>query len=128
VPELNLETARDDPNLVFALLDLHRATGHDAYLQLARRIGDNILAGQFHKGLFVRGSRHLFCKFDTSAPLALLYLEAALRKSDVKLPPYYAGISFFHCDYEGQGRTYDGEAIYGRTRSGSAPRAAEVSE
>jgi len=109
----NMQTPAADPLLVFALLDLQAATKDRAFLDLARRVGDNLIEEQFHKGFFVSGKDHLFCKFDTVAPLALLYLEAALTDSKVQLPAYCGGQSYFHCSFEGQGRTYDTNAIYG---------------
>ena len=92
-----------------------RTVHRPEHRRLARRIADNLVARQFHKGFFLPGANHLFAKFDDATPLALLYLEAALRDPPVALPPYCGGHSFFHCDYEGQGRTYDG-FIYGQTR------------
>lgn len=119
-PDLNREISADAPELVFALLDLHQATGHRAFLETARRVGDNILARQFHNGFFLRSPKHLYAKFDSPAALSLLYLEVALTGGKVKLPPYYGGHSYFHCDYESEGRTYDGEVIYSRVRSQAA--------
>ncbi len=113
---VNLKTRSADPMLVFALLDLHAAAKDRAYLDLARRVGDNALAAQFHKGFFVASKDHLFCKFDANISLALLYLDVALAGKPVKLPPYCGGESFFHCTFEGQGRTYDDNAIYARLR------------
>lgn len=112
---LNLQTTAADPHLIFAILDLHSAMRESACLALATRIADNLVARQFHKGFFLPSADHLFAKFDDATPLALLYLEAALRDPPVVLPPYCGGRSFFHCDYEGQGRTYDG-FVYGQTR------------
>jgi pectate lyase len=129
-PQLNLQTDNADPFCVFALLDLYKQTQRREYLDLARRIGDNLLARQFHRGFFVPDDNHVFCKFDTSAPLALLHLDAALSGWKVQLPFYPGGHSYFHCDFEGHGRSYDGDEIYNRTRSSvSQPAAArDVSE
>lgn len=120
-PDLGTECA--DTYVLFALLDLHRATRQRGYLDLARRIGDNLLARQFHQGFFVPSADHVFARLDSVTPFALLHLEVALENLPVKLPPYYGGISYFHCDYEGQGRTYDGREIYSLTRKDMIPPA-----
>ncbi len=111
----NLKTAAADAHLIFALLDLHEVLPDPACLALARRIADNLVTRQFHKGFFLPSADHLFAKVDEVTPLALLYLEAALRNPPVVLPPYCGGRSFFHCDHEGHGRAYDG-FIYNLTR------------
>jgi pectate lyase len=115
-PELNYDTSHADVHTIFALLDLYKATNNEAYLRLARRVGDNLLAQQFHKGFFVDDADHIYCKFDTITPLALLHLDAALNHRSVKLPDYAASKSYFHCAYEGAGRTYDIHVIYTQTR------------
>jgi pectate lyase len=120
-PQLDLETSWTDADTIFALLELHSATGHDAFLELARRIGDNLLAKEFHKGFFVPSRDHLFSRFDTATPLALLHLEVALRRLPARLPEYLAGRAFFHCAFEGHGRTYDNQAIFARLREPHAP-------
>src|SRR5690606_16475974 len=92
--KLNLQTTHADPNTIFALLELHAAQPQAGFLKLARHIGDNLLQREFHKGFFVETADHLFCKFDTITPLALLYLEVAERKLPVELPRYTAGKSY----------------------------------
>ncbi len=114
--QVNLQSTAADPDLVFALLDLHQATRATEFLSLAKRVGDNLLARTFHHGFFVASERHLFARFDEATPLALLYLHAALERPDIKLPAYSASHSYFHCYYEGQDRTYDTIAIYTRLR------------
>jgi hypothetical protein len=89
---------------------------------MAERIGDNILAHQFHKGFFVKSKEHLFCKFDTVAPLILLHLDAVIHEKPTTPPRVWPGRSFFHCPHDGVGRTYDNNVIYNR-RIGSKPAA-----
>lgn len=114
--ELDLRTKASDPLIVFALLDLYTGTRDRGFLDLARRVGDNLVVDQFHKGFFVADKDHLFCEIDTITPLALLYLEAALVGKPANLPAYAGSRGFFHCPFEGMGRTYDREAIYARLR------------
>ncbi len=113
---LNRKTDNTEVEAVFGLLELHKIGKPGDSLALARRIGDNLLAREFHKGFFVSDKEHVICKFDTTTPLALLYLEAASRSLPASLPAYESGRSYFHCPYDGRGRTYDNEAIYTATR------------
>lgn len=115
-PPLKVRADLDDPRLIFALLDLYRITGNIAYREAAQRIGDHVLETRFHHGFFVAGKKHLFARFDSLAPLALLYLVAADTDHSPDMPPYYGGTSYFHGDHEGQGRTYDTSVIYARRR------------
>jgi hypothetical protein len=115
-PETHLQTDCADVDVLFALLELQRAVERTEYLQLARRVGENLLSTQFHHGYFLPGSRHLFCRFDTRTPLALLHLAVALQRSSLDLPDDWAGGSFFHCTWKDGTRTYDSDVIYGRTR------------
>lgn len=116
-PAPDLATKHADPNTIFGLIELYQATRRDEYLTLGNRIADNLLASQFHRGFFVTSPDHLFCKFDTITPLALLYLEVATQKLPVHLPMYAAGKSYFHCPYEGAGRTYDERVVYTAVRT-----------
>jgi pectate lyase len=114
---MDQQTGCADSYIVFMLLDLHELTGHTEYLKLAVRIGDNLLKNRFHNGFFTASADHLFARVDDLAPLALLHLHAALTERKAELPFYPGGNPFFHCDYEGRGRTYDGEVIYGQRRN-----------
>jgi pectate lyase len=114
---LNLNTHHAEPETIFALLELHKATRQDEFLRLAQHVGDNLMNEQFRGGFFVPAKDSLMSKFDTITPLALLHLEAAVRKLPVRVPEYESGRSYFHCSFEGRGRTYDNDAIYGIPRS-----------
>ncbi len=125
-PSPDLNTSNVDVYVIFGLLELHAATGNEAYLSLARRIGDNLLKKQFHKGFFTADEDHVFCKFGTVTPLALLHLDAAMGNSPVRLPLYAVSRSYFHCSFEGAGRTYDNRAIYTRIREPRQPTSQSV--
>ena len=120
-PQLNLTTDSDDPILIFALLDLHRATPHQAYLSLASRIADNFIANRFHHDFFLPTPRHIFAKFDRLEPLALLHLVAALQDRPDAVPTYCAGSSNFTAEHpagEGQNpwsRLSDDRVLYSQT-------------
>lgn len=90
VPALNLHTAQADPDVLVAVLELHRASGRGEYLQLAQRMGDNILEKRFRHGYF-HAKQGQEVHFDDRAPLALLMLESARRGVQHKMPPYLSG-------------------------------------
>lgn len=111
---LNLKTSCSDPNALLALLELNDHRASPGLLELARRIGTNILEQRFHRGLFVADRRQVFAKFDAIEPLALLRLVATLRDQRDRVPRIPPGKSYFHCEFDGLGRTYDNAAIYGQ--------------
>ena len=114
-PNLNLGIRDSSPALLLGFLELHKKTGKSAFLQMAREIGDNILSERFYKGFFVRSRKHIYAKFDTSEPLVLLHLDAAVKAKPALVPQVWPSTSYFHCPYDGIGRTYDNSAIYSRT-------------
>jgi len=63
-PGLNPSTGCDEPEMIFGLLDLYEKTGERAYLDLATRVGRNILGNRFDKGFFVENKRLLYARFD----------------------------------------------------------------
>ncbi|MHC4204954.1 MAG: pectate lyase [Planctomycetota bacterium] len=98
--------------LVLGFLELHKKTGNDAFLNQAKKIGDNIVKIYFHKGFFVRSQKHLYTKFDAIEPLVLLHLYCTLKPKTVTVPTVWPSSSFFHCPHDGKGRTYDNSVIY----------------
>lgn len=113
---LNLKTDNADPVALFAVLELYDQEKRRAYLKLAQRIGDNLVAKSFNKGFFTASPDHPYASFNDITPLALLHLVATMRGTPDAVPAYNGGRSFFHCRYDGKGRTYDGSAIYAQTR------------
>jgi len=119
---LRLGTAADSWSVIYALLELHRATGDRAFLTLACRVGDNLLQMQTKTGLFPRLNRK-FARTGDEAPLALLHLAAALAGKPSVLPTPILDSRFFHCEYDGplaphqqkraDSRTYDHLVFYG---------------
>ncbi|MFW6437961.1 MAG: pectate lyase, partial [Armatimonadota bacterium] len=67
----DLETDCANPSALFALLEIMRASDHEAYRALAERVGDNIIDERFDPDLRVNVT--------SIEPLALLALEAALQ-------------------------------------------------
>lgn len=119
---LRLDTGSVDWRVIYALLELHQATGHRSMLMLACRIADNLLKLQAPTGLFPRPKRE-YARTGDEIPLALLHLAAALEGESAKMPPPAFDGRFFHCEYHGpleeyqkkraDKRTYDNYVFYG---------------
>jgi pectate lyase len=119
---LNWDTDNGNWRIIYALLELYRATDDKAVLRLARRVGDNILSSQAETGLFPRSGRR-YARTGDEAPLALLHLAAAIDGKQSLLPRPIYDSRFFHCEYHGQldasqqkradKRTYDHLVFYG---------------
>ena len=88
--KLNPATGQSDPGIIFALVEIFRATDNRAYLNLARVIGNNALKQRFHaeKGLFVASELHKIANLNVREPLAFLTLEAALSGKLDRVPTY----------------------------------------
>ncbi len=97
---VNLATQSSNADALFAVLDLHRATGNREYLDLGRKIGNNIVRSYYHHGYFTKGRNYLNAQFDMVEPLALLALEAAIQGKPDQVPPYLAGNGFINGDYQ----------------------------
>lgn len=113
-PKLNADTNSSDAAALLGFLELYKKTGKSAYLNMAKRVGDNILTGRFYEGFFVKTKKDMYVKFDAVEPLVLLHLDGALRGTPVAVPTVWPSNSYFHCPFDGKGRTYDNSAIYSR--------------
>jgi hypothetical protein len=119
---INRNTDNSDWRVIYALLELYRATADRAVLRLACRVGDNILRSQAETGLFPRPGRH-YARTGDERPLALLHLAAAIDGKQSLMPQPIYDSRFFHCEYHGQldasqqkradKRTYDHLVFYG---------------
>jgi len=117
-----LDTDCDDWRAIYALLELHRATGDEKLLELAAAGAGNILEGQTPTGLFPRPGRQ-YARTGDDAPLAVLHLAAALAGKSSLMPAPTFDRRFFHCEYHGRlekhqqkradARTYDHLVFYG---------------
>jgi len=118
-----MTTTLSDPLILMGALELWRGSGEQAYLKLAERVGDNALKARFQKGFVVQSPDHVNCKFDDALPLALLHLHSALNGVDEsrRPPAFWMSQGFFHCPYDGVGRTYDNQVIYSRLRGQPEP-------
>ncbi len=114
--------ACSDWRTVYALLELADATGDDRYLELACRVGDNLVATQADSGLYPRRERE-YARTGDDIPLALLHLAASLSGRRDTIPAAVFDRRFFHCEYHGpleehqkkraDTRTYDHYVFYG---------------
>jgi len=119
---LRHETDQAGWHVIYALLELHRATGDRQFLQLVRRVGENVTKLQTPSGLFPRPGR-TYARTGDEVPLALLHLAAVLAGKSSVLPPATLDSRFFHCEYHGplapdqqkraDKRTYDHLVYYG---------------
>jgi pectate lyase len=92
--QVNLATRNNDPFALFSILDIYRQTHTDAYLQLARAIGNNIVKTRFHHGYFTRFDDQIWANVDVIEPYALLALEAAIKGVPDKVPYFINGSGF----------------------------------
>jgi pectate lyase len=121
---LCFDTAHDQWRTIYALIEVHRATGDTVVLRLAARIADNILKMQADTGLFPRSGRS-YARTGDEAPLAILHLAATIDGKQSSLPPAIFDSRFFHCEYHGKleehqqkradKRTYDHLVFYGKS-------------
>lgn len=115
-PFLEMETDNSNPYALFAIIEIGRATGNKAFLDLAGIIGNNIVSRSFHNGYFLPDSEHINANFNAIEPLALISLEAALRGDFGLVPVYSGGRGYLHGRFDGMGRTYDIQAIWSKKK------------
>lgn len=87
-----------DSILLFAVLEVYRATGAQAYLELARALGGRLFAAHAHRGMFVPSERHIHCRFDDTDALALLALIATERGCPEVVPGFRSQGGYIHGD------------------------------
>ncbi|MCB1231282.1 MAG: hypothetical protein KDN19_13490 [Verrucomicrobiae bacterium] len=116
---LNRETIVDNPNHLVGLLALYRATDRRAYLDLAEKVGENILAHRFEKGLFTPGPGYRYTRTSRPEALALLHLAATLRGQPDAVPDFTDGNAYFACELKSTDAdyTFDHEVIYTQRRN-----------
>ena len=120
-PQLLTSTDCSNPYALLAFMELHRCTGHNEFWDMAKRIGDNILARRFHKGFFVASNKHIYTKFDAVDSLALLHLHAVLLKGILPIPEVWPSTPFFEDRYRDKDPILDNQLIYPLTESAEPP-------
>lgn len=96
--DVNMLTPCADPYIIVGLINLYRSTGDPIYLQLARRIGDNIVAKNFNGRFFVASSSNKYIKFADSYAYILLMLEAETRNTPEAVTEFRLCEPYFHAD------------------------------
>ncbi len=114
--EVDFDTTASDPRLLFGILELMRGAPHPDYRELALRLADNMLEQRFHNGFFLPSENHINANFDAIEPLALLTLEAYLRREPDAAPAWPAGRGFIHGPHDNVGRTTDWSVIWSQQR------------
>jgi len=118
---LQTDTACVDPHALLGFLELYKATAENRFLEIAQRIGDNILSVKFYRGFFVPSKEHIYTRFDVPVHLALLHLHAAMKPELVELPRVWPSCSVFLCGYRNRLREFDIYSIYSLTESPELP-------
>jgi pectate lyase len=118
---LNMNTNCSNAHALLGLLCLYDKTHNRLFLDMARRIGDNILAAKFHRGFFVPSNRHTYAKFDAVEALVLLHLYASLNPASPKPPQVWPSNARFDAPYRQKGNMYDMSVIYTLIDSDTPP-------
>ncbi len=95
-PQLDYSCAAPSPRIVFAFVEIYKATHNREYLEYAEHICKNILQQRYHpeSGLFTIDKDHLACHVDCYEPLALLTVAAAKKGKLHLIPSWNAGGSY----------------------------------
>ncbi|MFC1781793.1 ankyrin repeat domain-containing protein, partial [Planctomycetota bacterium] len=120
-PEIQTNTTCSDVYGLLGFLELYEKTDNPSFLQIAQRIGDNIVANQFHKGFFVPSEKHIYTRFDCFEPLALLHLVAAIKSETVPIPQVWPSCPLFVPPYRYKEMGVDRQVIYSLTESSELP-------
>ena len=120
-PSVNLETRANDATLLFAVLEIANATGVEAYLDLAKALGESIFRQRAYRGLFVPSEKHVYCRFDDAEPLALAALVATVDGKAEQVPAFRSQGGYIHGDALlpeiGKKNIVDTKAIYPQMRA-----------
>ena len=84
------------PRVVFAIMEIFKATQEEEYLRFAEHVCQNILRQRYHpdSGLFTLDADHLACHLDCYEPLAMLTVAAAKHNKLDSIPNWDAGGSY----------------------------------
>jgi len=98
--QFRFDTNQDQWQMIYALLELHRATKDKEMLRLSCHIADNILERQTKTGLFPLNNRQ-YARTGAEEPLAIMHLVAAIDGKGSLLPPAVYHAHGFFCEYHG---------------------------
>jgi hypothetical protein len=120
-PDLRTETSCSHVYGLLGFLQLHEKTKNRAFLEMAQQIADNVIQKQFHLSFFVPSKDHIYARFDTFEPLALLHLHAALQSKTETIPQVWPNVPLFVCPYRHKLEGIDQRDIYTLTESTEPP-------
>lgn len=112
---VNLQTRNADAFALFSMLDLYHHTHETAYLELARQIGDNIVAQKYHHGYFTPYADTIYANVNAIEPYALLALDAAIKGTPDKVPTFINGFGFYSGAYKfpnGKSKRINDDLLY----------------
>jgi hypothetical protein len=119
---LNLASRCANAHALLGFLCLYNKTQKQSFLDMARGIGDNILAQRFHKGFFVPSDRHTYAKLDAVETLVLLHLYASLKPECPRPPQVWPSNARFMAPYRQKGGVvFDVSMIYTLTEFTGPP-------
>jgi hypothetical protein len=120
-PKLNFKTHVDDPYALITMCELYEQTKNVDYLNMARKIANNIVTNRFHRGFFVEEEYSLYSRLDSPELLSLITLDALIKNIDMSKMPYYlADAGYIHGymlnnDGVTEDRNYTYKLIYTKT-------------
>ena len=120
-PELRTETDCSHAYGLLGFLQFYEKTEKPEFLEMARRIGDNIVLNKFHKGFFVPSKKHTYTMFDCFEPLALLHLVTTLNAQTETVPTVWPTLWKFISPYRFKQHGIDRLIIYPLTDSNEPP-------
>ena len=118
---LNMNTDCANAHALLGFLSLYDKSQQQAFLIMAERIGDNILAQKFNKGFFVAGDRYTYARLDAVEALVLLHLYASLNPDMPEPPQVWPWNDRFSAPYRQKGEVYDSSVIYTLTDVNEPP-------
>ncbi|HEX3730606.1 MAG TPA: hypothetical protein VHV47_12425 [Opitutaceae bacterium] len=93
--QVNLGTDCYSAVALFSVLDLYEKTKNEAYLNLGRAIGDNIVKHYYHHGYFTPYEDTIYANINAIEPYALLALDAVIKGTPDKVPYFINGFGFY---------------------------------
>ncbi|HEX5126483.1 MAG TPA: hypothetical protein VFW00_07060 [Rhodocyclaceae bacterium] len=97
-PKVKLDTSVGDAQLLFAVLEVYKVTQAQAYLDLAKALGESLFRQRAHRGVLVPSKKHIYCRFDDAEPLALMALIATLQGKADLVPVFRSQGGYIHGD------------------------------
>ncbi len=98
--KIDMLTSCAEPQIIVGLINIYRNTNDPVYLNLARRIGDNIVEKNFDGRFFVTSQNSKYVKFADNYAYILILLEAEIQHRSDEVPEFVLCEPYFHCDIQ----------------------------